>query len=155
MTNQLPEALSDVIIAATDDAIACEESPEYRLNMNVWHSNRNLAMFTGRDLGPQVDGLCHVCLGGSVLAQRFGITPAYTVHLPANLPGVSQHDFDRIHALDHIREGNINDALGEMFPEWGVNDALPDRKMPCYESEFPQFVEALKSIASELREAGL
>jgi hypothetical protein len=86
---QLPEKLSDCIILALKDEELCFNSPDYIIDMNIYHT-------------PTRSG-CIVCFAGAVMAQtlerKFKCTPK------AETFGV--HNANRLLALDTIRVGGL------------------------------------------------
>jgi len=69
---RLPDSVGDLIRLAIKDLEACESSPNYKIEMDVWHKP------------DPVDNKCWVCLAGSVMAQRFDTDPSLDVY-PSDL----------------------------------------------------------------------
>lgn len=74
---QLPDKKSELIRLAIADLEKCEQDPNYTIDMTRWHE-------------PRYDGVCQVCLAGSVMAKtlnanirfyldwvRYGSTTSY------------------------------------------------------------------------------
>jgi len=57
----LPTTLSGLLRCAVEDAKKCDKDPRYTLDMTEWHQ--------------PIDGVCHVCMAGAVIAQRLKMLP--------------------------------------------------------------------------------
>ena len=101
----LSDLPSEMILQALDDLKKCEDSPAYHIDMSSWHSD--------------ISGKCHVCLAGSVIAQRTDIPPSEEVS-PADFYQYNETLYNKLCALDSFRHGRIEEglkALGINKPE--------------------------------------
>lgn len=151
----LPDKLSDLIEVALNDLELVEKDPRYKIRMDKWHS-------------PQVDGKCHVCMAGAVMAM--------TLQQPVGRMMIPTH-FDylnvgrKLHALDLARAGYFANALrelehGDAVVEGTIKTEGIDARvapvyakigrMPCeYEHAPDRFKAYLRGAVIELRENGL
>jgi len=65
--NTLPDRVGDLIRLAVKDLTLCEANPDYNVQMNSWHSYE------------EGNGICYVCLAGSIMAQSLEIKSTMTV----------------------------------------------------------------------------
>lgn len=73
MEPRLPDYPSQILEVALEDLEKCEKDPKFSINMSTWSR-----------VG--LDGVCEVCLGGSVLAKTIGKMPVRgSCITPANL----------------------------------------------------------------------
>lgn len=92
------KTVGDLIRVAVNELEACEQSPEYEINMDRWYSKEG--------------GTCAVCFAGSVIAQRLIPDGAcWTQVLPNDFPpAVSK----RLSALDCFRTGKLYQGLSRL-----------------------------------------
>ena len=96
MSNSLPDKPSELIRAALQDLSAIENNPSYVVNMEVYHTPYK-----------DDDNRCHVCLAGSVMANRFKENPLRQL-FPIIYDTVI---FSKLVALNEFRLGNIFQGL--------------------------------------------
>lgn len=102
---KLPKKLSNLILAALEDAEAVIGHPKFGLNMGRWSR-----------LGGPRNSICYVCLAGAVMANRFHVSPVMEDFLPGlnidNAPSDFGDDVEnKFLALDAVRMGDIDDAI--------------------------------------------
>jgi hypothetical protein len=97
---RLPSKISELIVLAVKDCKAVEKDKRYELNMGVFHA-------------PSVNGKCHVCMAGAVMAKSLG-TAIDQVAAP-NL--YSNKVQNQLNTLDSIRMGHL----------WTLNTQVPER----------------------------
>ncbi len=92
--NNPPKRMSEAIRMALLDLEAAERLPKYRINMTAWHE-------------PAGDGVCEVCLAGSVMALTCQVSPneLHTGNLVAGLRWNRVFD-----ALNQLRLGDVRCA---------------------------------------------
>lgn len=110
----LPDKLSERIRLAVNDAIACEQDPNYELVMVTWHTpgvhsaDRN----KDEDKGDGPRYVCAVCLAGAVLAK--------TLHAPRSVrytPSMAA-DFQtqvQLFELDDVRDGTLSTSVATWY----------------------------------------
>lgn len=107
-TNRLNGALSDtpsvLIKQAIEDLEKCENSPEYTIDMGVWHE-------------PRDNEVCAVCLAGATIAMQFDISTDITIE-----PGMYKGLEAKMEALDEMRCGNVGTSLETL----GINETTID-----------------------------
>jgi len=92
--NKLPDKVGDLIRIAIKDLQVCEADDKYIIDMEKWHTPKNLAV---GESGPDS---CYVCLAGSVMAQTLDV-PRDQRYVPDLLP---TEDLDaRLRLLDILR----------------------------------------------------
>ena len=143
MKRALPDRPSELIDIALEDLEAVEKDPKYRVNMSAWHRPDP---FSG-------DGMCVVCLAGAVMARRTakGLPRDFSFK-PSDY---GPRNFVRLHALNDLRTGDVEDALGAL----GLEKPRGMRSwysIPDYEVERPsKFKRAMRRLARRLEAAGL
>jgi len=103
MKNLLPNKLSDCIDVALKDLDAAKKLG-FKVNMKRWYQRR--------------DKTCTVCLAGAVLAREFDLDKHEELG-PENAYWdglISDHDYDRLQALNLVRIGWVLDALNQIDP---------------------------------------
>jgi len=99
MKNLLPKKLSDCIDVALKDLDDAKKLG-FKVDMGRWYSRG--------------EKTCTVCLAGAVLAREFDLDEFEEVG-PTTLYDsdglITEHDAERLHALNQLRGGNINEAL--------------------------------------------
>jgi hypothetical protein len=152
--------LSQVIRMALEDLEAVEKNPDYRINMEVWHAPRHwyrpggyaMREVFGWSTRPQ----CAVCLGGSVIANRFGADINRKI-IPDDQTGVDPRARDRVIALDAVRRGNFAGAADKIKQSFhAAREATAGIYVPPYSRETrDEFKAALRLAADRLEKAGL
>jgi hypothetical protein len=105
----LPDKMSELLIAALSDLRKCERSSKYKINMACWHKPQE------NEDGE--DGGCLVCLAGAMMAKHLGVAPDIRA-FPSNLLGDTA--FDKMLALDNLQRGQIGGAYEDLdrpFPD--------------------------------------
>ena len=138
----LPNTLADLLATAIDDA--------RQLDLNIYHpSSVNWHW-------PSEQGMCHVCLAGSVLARAFHSSPHRFL-----MPWMFSLDTDRkLYALNHVRYGRWMDAyvmLHEAPTPHVISKqlrSLPNPSSPDFEGwqHFRNHLTSLEAIIPMLRE---
>jgi len=138
-TDPLPNKLSALILLALKDLEWVEARPEiYKVNMNLWHTGTNLAP------------ICGVCLAGAVIAHTFKMN-----HLESWVPSnFSANISDKLHAINLIREGRLEAALGEL-EEYLPDGVLRSVEICKYEDDPEAFKKKLLQIAKVLQKYNL
>jgi hypothetical protein len=143
MKNLLPNKLSDCIDVALKDLDAAKKLG-FKVNMGNWYRNEGKT--------------CTVCLAGAVMAREFDLDkyedagPA-TLFLTDNL--ISEHDYDRLHALNLVREGLVVEALARLddVPEvWPANTLT---MLSTGNTDTKAWRKDMLNIRDYLREQGL
>jgi len=143
MKNLLPNKLSDCIDVALKDLDAAKKLG-FKVNMNRWYQRKGKT--------------CTVCLAGAVMAREFDLDnyeeagPA-TLFLTDNL--ISEHDYDRLHALNLVREGLVVEALARLddVPEvWPANTLT---MLSTGNTDTKAWRKDMLNIRDYLREQGL
>jgi len=139
----LPDKLSDLIEVALKDLSKVEKNPRYVVDMGVWHDD-------------MMEGVCHVCLAGAVLAGTCKL-PHDQVWYPAVINFGSTTS--KLIALDFARRGNLDAALRRMGPPpkrediWFVQRKRWITKQ--YHIDPVMWREQMEQMVRELRERGL
>ena len=98
--NKLPDKPSELIRLALDDLEKAEKSPTYEVNMDRWHTQEE-------------DGICHVCLAGSVMAFSLDVPAEQTIDLTDWIkkdPEIAS----KLIALDYLRIDAFTEAFSKM-----------------------------------------
>ncbi len=141
----LPKKPSELLTLALADLEKVEKDKRYRVNMSNWQTVRDKS---SRDKTK----VCEVCLGGAVLAKTlnfpfgeyFEYSESYRFH-------------KQLHALDHMRNGNVASALSVL----GHGDATVEQFMHVgfhvypYDLHKGKFKAAMRSIVRSLVAADL
>lgn len=142
MKNLLPNKLSDCIDVALKDLDAAK-ALGFKVNMGNWYRNEGKT--------------CTVCLAGAVIAREFDLDKyedagPYTLYVIDNL--ISEHDYDRLHALNLVREGYVGEALDRMDCE--LKSLLPIYNISSIgNKDTKQWRKDMLNIRDYLREQGL
>ena len=153
---EMPENPSAGIRVAVHDLELCEQHPDYKIGMSVWHETRN---FPSKERHGRK--LCVVCLGGSILARKID-NPSFDLIHPENT-------LDRkIVAMDSFRRGCITNGVSLYYAtniscDW--RDALREKVeaiTPCsskdwvsYSDSEEVFKKNLLEVADKLEAIGL
>jgi len=110
----LPDKLSDCILVALGDEHLAFESPNFKIDMDdAWYATND-----------DKTEVCSVCFAGAVMAHTLEQQLAPSNEDDCRLenclhPGVfSDHNNNRLRALDRIREGNVIEALSHVTNQW-------------------------------------
>ena len=130
--------LSALIRVALHDLMLCHNDSEYEVNMGDWHTP-NL----------HTEGVCAVCLGGSVMAQSLGADPQ-TDMSPKFFGRILE---DQLYALNKLRLGNVSGAF--IYLGLGVGRGTPfNRTITNWEDDPCQFYFDMQSLANDLHAEG-
>lgn len=125
---QLPDKLSDLLIVALTDLELCENDERYNIFMGAWHT-------------PCGDGICHVCLAGSVIAKSYGISPE--IHF--NIFSTDDDDVTlKLTTIENARRGVLPLDLysgGEME----LLDSMSDDNRPQWKLHMQDIIGVLQS----------
>jgi len=142
MKNLLPNKLSDCIDVALKDLDAAK-ALGFKVNMGNWYRNEGKT--------------CTVCLAGAVIAREFDLDAGedagpYTLYFTDNL--ITNHDYQRLHALNLVREGYVEEALDRM--ELGFKSLPPISNISITgNKDTKEWRKDMLSIRDCLREQGL
>jgi len=148
---KLPNLPSELIRVAVKDMELCEDDPDYRIDMGVWHQPID-----------EYNEFCSVCFAGSVMSKTLKIGP----HEYAE-PYLGEHcnnklwsnkEADKFRALERFRRGEIHFAV-ELVVGGTHSDpfVLPTyiEDIQAYRLEPDVFKLQMLAIADELEECGL
>lgn len=93
----LPDKFSEFILLAKQDAKAILKTPGYVLDMAHWHNMR-------------LDGTCHVCLAGAIIAQQFPDLRTFNLR-PADV----EDSETKLHAVDDFRALELLEAIALFY----------------------------------------
>jgi hypothetical protein len=160
--NQLPDKPSELIRLAVKDMQLCEADPRYKLDMRSWHR--------------PVEGACHVCMAGAVMAQTLTLSPYIPINCSLNITGTIDFQMrqlgveepseqlrllNKLRAIDAFREGYLEAVtllgidlsainLEEMYTALPF---LPNPLEGSYDNyaaqDLPLFYEHMLAIADE------
>lgn len=141
---KLPEKPSELIFTALRDLRACEEDPLYTINMGLWHSSRESS-----------DGVCAVCLAGSVMAKSLD---AQTTHqaVPVDFGHINRQ---KLRALDDLRLGQYEGAIYNLNARKAPSEHLTilpymGREITPYRDDPEAFFEEMVQFAWDLHNRG-
>jgi len=155
LTANLPDKLSDIILIALEDLRKAERSKKYKVNMNIEH---------------RPNGVCQVCLYGSIMAQCDGVDETMTVGLDdfSNrecyifdaLDWLRQYDFETMLGLFvgdrplNRKEAKALVALEEHFniKEWSIGRGKDADHLPSYDWDAVAFKHNMETVAAILQE---
>ncbi len=128
---------SRVIEMALEDLEAVERSKKYKVEMDACHDPRH--------------GKCYVCLGGAVIANRFGADPDERMVFDS-CDGWGDEETKRLSALDCFRQGYVAWGLDYFDVKW-----LDDEKhtVARYQRNTKRFKADMRAIAELLKSHGL
>jgi len=130
----LPDKPSDLIELALADLIKCERSPKYEIDMSFWHA---------------ANGICTVCLAGSVMAQSLGVS-----YNKNSLPSYFESDEkSKLRALDCLRNGNVEQAFSSLGKYYADGEKF-GREITTYSSSPGKFKRQMRKLARDLRAGG-
>lgn len=149
---ELPHKPSDLITVALADLEKAEASKKYRINMRDWHR-------------PKDDGICEVCLAGTVMAFSLESNPDSKL-TPSTITNTSTKESSKLtrqlSALDWLRQGDISDAFSELEYSDEYNSDLYDydngeefdRDIVDYSDDPTRFKKEMRLLAADLKKAG-
>ena len=137
---RLPDKPSELIRVALEDVKKVENTPGYKVNLHEWNEVRR-------------DGLCHVCLGGSVLVQRCGAKNGESPGVLLEQKRIDHETYRKLYALDYFRWGNVKAGLDEM----GISSVdLPGQLLVTdYKNGPAAFFHDMENVARVLEARGL
>jgi hypothetical protein len=140
--SKLPDKLSDLIALALRDLEACEQDPDYKIDMEFWHAPK--------------DGVCLVCLAGAVLSQSCGVEKDVKMY-PSRVDSPIRR---KLYVLDAVRCSNMAFAFYHMEQATGVSVyAWGTKYRSCYITPYEQdkdaFKRDLRNLVTGLRKDGL
>ncbi len=137
----LPDKPSDLIYVALRDLAKCERSPKYNIDMTDWHY-------------PADDGVCEVCLAGSVMAKTFKVDRNEDL-TPCGI-GIAPSDALKLGALNHFRAGEIIYGLREINLHRSKEaENIKDIVVQQYHDNPTKFKANMRKIARHLKSIGL
>jgi len=148
MNTPLADKPSDLILQAIEDLEKTEASSEYCVDMQSWH----LPISAREDKTQPISEVgCHVCLAGSVIAQRSNVMPSEY----ANPDHFSLDIRDKLRSLDYFRQGKIEEALGAFYQDrvrlWSHYDGPTICWIPAYDPSPSGFKAELRHLAAILK----
>ena len=132
-TDTLPDKLSDLLEIALDDLELVEADPHYAVNMNQWHNISS------------VNGICHVCLAGAVMAGTLRADPGQHT-MPIDYPRDVRR---KLLTLDAFAMGDIH--MGFRDSSIPPDPDFPDIDIPEYSVDPEGFKQTLRDLIPELR----
>ena len=107
----LPENLSDLLELSVQDAVRCDMSPKYTLDMGSW---------------VRPNGACKVCMAGAVMVQTGAWTGGEVRDPHENFESRSDtSDSQRYYAINCMREGLFSAAASRLDLE--MSDEVQDK----------------------------
>ena len=149
MNPVLPTKLSELIALSLFDLEQVEKNDKYTVNMSYWY-------------WPHAH-TCFVCLGGSVLVNRFNFTEE-SLHGSMMLASVidlhiAESDTNALYALNYIRQGQLALALSQLgfdMPESTDEHKLwPHMSITPHHENAQRFKTDLAKLATKLAIYGL
>ena len=152
-THRLADKASDMLEQALHDLRVCENSLDYKINMQVWHEPDVPSLSSN----PTV---CEVCMAGATMSLQLGLLP-YEKGIP--------NDFDtptmvKLHSINDFRLGALRRGVrrfhGDYDPyepdaEITVGFELPEWvDVVAYEDDPSLFKEQMRSLVKKLRDHG-
>lgn len=138
---RLPNTLGELLGAALDGLIRAEQSPDYRINMNVWHRPDDQEGYY--DLAPDGDPVCEVCLGGAWVAFGADVGAEKGDNLfPAILP---ERVAVRMVVINELREYQIVDAAEKLYGIPWFSTERTDRQHEIIDKAYAVAVDFLDS----------
>lgn len=134
---KLPDTPSALIRLALLDLEKCEKSKRYEVNMGEWHTP---------------NGVCKVCLAGSVMAQTMHCSPQKL--LVPNSEFFDRDTYTKLSALNEFRTGSIEFG----FYDIGIDkpDSIPnDMDVADYHLGPTRFKRDMRKLATMLAKEGL
>ena len=131
----LPQKPSEWIRRGLEDLRKCEADDKYQIDMAYWHEH-----------APK-DGVCVVCLAGSVMAKSLGV-PITTDAGPWDM--VPSHG-NALRALDEFRLGCVSAGLFK----FGIEHDIEDFHVENYSVDPDAFHRDMTAIAEYLEHEDL
>ena len=149
---RLPAEPSKLIRVSLEDLEAVEDDPDYRVDMDAWHT-------------PMFRSECQVCLAGAVMAKRLGVEPDEYIATPTRSP-FTRKERAQLVALDEFRRGDVYSGLYRLVDAGLVAHSKVDlvrdadfdpssaimSHVPAYGRDPSAFKAAMSRIAQELEE---
>ena len=136
--------LSVILEIALHDMQKAELSPNHKICMSTWYRVMH-------------DGICRVCLAGSVIAARYSRLvkcDRLGCIYPDLLRGIDECE-DKLYALNELRMGCVSSALRAINKRWLGPHEL-DRPISDYNEHCPGYWWGdMGSLLGDLRAAGL
>jgi hypothetical protein len=133
----LPSKPSELLALGLADLAKVERSKKYIVAMGVWHN--------------PIDGLCQVCLAGSVLAK--------SLKLPFNINFLTADMDDsirmKLYALNNLRLGYVSNALFELGYRYKTNLEVKDRVVTGYADDKKAWRNDMLEIIHDLKKLDL
>lgn len=158
----LPRKLSALLTLGLDDLREVERDPNYRVRMDCWHSREWRYRGT---MGLVFDDCpCNVCLAGAVMAKTLDVSRYTDVWTPSFF--ADQDVVRAVRALEFARRGEARQALQQLtgrtrgrdfdrIPSRWDDGRAGHRLAPEYDEDGRGFYRVLRSMARDLRRAGL
>lgn len=131
----LPRKPSELIRIGLEDLEKAEQSPNCVIEMGEWHT-------------PDDAGKCCLCLAGSVMRARLGVTDDRW----ADAYSMGENE-DQLVAINMLRIGSV----GQAFKDLGLppDEGRPlDRTITEYEDSPTEFKREMNALAADLAAAG-
>lgn len=140
---KLPNKPSTLIRLAIADLEKIEKNSDYSIDMYDWHVSSDQTH----------NGLCAVCLAGSVIACSLG-KPSFKTVFPSHFPKKISR---KLFALNEFREGYIKDGLRDFGISESKISCLRNKQVDVidYQDNPKQFKKQMRYIAYNLKRAGL
>jgi len=152
--------LSTMILWALTDMEKCEADPRYTINMGSWHTP---------ELRDEQGTVCHVCMAGSVMAQRMVRDHERDITFRSR---EVVNSYPQITVLDQVRMYDLEGAVEELDDdEFGYNFTKTQLSqvsnfqgsirnincdlMPSYNTDPELFYENMQYIAGTLQSWGM
>lgn len=137
----LPDTPSELLLIALKDLESVENNESYIVDMGTWHSP------TLRD-----NNVCHVCLGGAVIAGTLKIDPSFLLYVDSfeNHPDIVK----KLLALDSFKEGHVDAGLNYLKVD-RPNPIKYKYFMRSYQIDPIDWKEGMRKIVTDLQQVGL
>jgi hypothetical protein len=134
---KLPKKLSACVKLALEDLAKVERSKRYEVHMGYFHEPDTFEF--GNDK-------CVVCFAGAVMAKSLGTSPDRCV-VPDSFDDYNQV---RLKALDELRSGDVEYALGYM----GIRIKNTYVPIPRYDEDRKGFKRGMRKVIKVLEDLG-
>lgn len=136
---KLPNKPSALIRLAIKDLEACEKDESYNINMDRWQM-------------PLSNGICEVCLAGSVMAKTLGVPR--TLESTAAFTSLDMPTMNKMWALDYFRKGNLYGGLISLklpIARWKLQVEVPEYTPKTAK----KFKKEMLEMAQQFEDGGL